>query len=99
FPVLRGGLLPVAPLLFHSPARMVPSIVEPDASIVKEEYFMRKLICLAAVLGGSLLPMAPPAEAQRALVVRPPPGHLVRFSHRGRWYNHRRFRGGHWFHW
>jgi len=61
---------------------------------------MRKLIFAAALLGGSLLPLAPPAEAQRAVMVRPHPAHRRgRFMHRGRWYNHRRFRGGHWVYW
>jgi hypothetical protein len=60
---------------------------------------MRKIILAAAMLGGSLLPMAPPAEAQRVVVVRPHPARRGRFFHRGRWYNHRRFRGGRWFYW
>lgn len=60
---------------------------------------MRKLIFVAAVLGSSLLPMAPPAEAQRAVVVRPHPARRGRFFHRGRWYHHRRFRRGHWYYW
>jgi len=59
---------------------------------------MRKLIFVAALLGG-LLPMAPPAEAQRVVVVRPHPVRRGRWFHRGRWYNHRRFRGGHWVYW
>ena len=60
---------------------------------------MRKLIFVAAVLGGSLLPMAPPAEAQSVVVVKPHPARRGRFFHHGRWYNHRRFRGGRWFYW
>ena len=60
---------------------------------------MRKLIFITALLGGPLLPMAPPAEAQRAVVVRPHPARRGRFFHRGRWYNHRRFRRGHWYYW
>jgi hypothetical protein len=65
---------------------------------------MRKLFYVAALLGGSLLPMAPPAEAQRAVVMRPPVvvrshPRRGRFFYRGRWYNHRRFRRGHWHYW
>ena len=62
---------------------------------------MRKLIYIAALLGGSLLPMAPPAEAQRAVVVRPHRTRVRRrrYFHRGRWYSHRRFRRGHWVYW
>lgn len=60
---------------------------------------MRKLIFVAALSGGWLLPMAPPAEAQRAVVVRPHPARRGRFLHRGRWYNHRRFQRGHWVYW
>jgi len=65
---------------------------------------MRKLLWIAALVGGSLLPMAPPAQAQRAVVVSPRPvrrgrWHRGRYWHRGRWYNHRRFRRGHWVYW
>jgi len=70
---------------------------------------MRKLI-LAALLGSSLLPMAPPAEAQ-VVVMRPHPGfhpafhrgpatfHRGPFFHRGMWFNHRAWRGGRWRYW
>lgn len=66
---------------------------------------MRKLACIAALLSGSLLPMAPPAVAQ---VVVHKPGHTMvfrnrrdarRFFHRGRWYSHRAFRRGKWVYW
>jgi hypothetical protein len=63
---------------------------------------MRKLIFAVGLLGGSLLPMAPPAEAQRMVVVRPVrphPARRGRWHYRGRWYNHRRFRNGRWFYW
>ena len=60
---------------------------------------MRKLIFVAAVLGGSFLPMAPPAEAQRVVVVSPHPARRGRFFHRGRWYHHRRFQRGRWYYW
>ena len=60
---------------------------------------MRKLIFIAALLGGSLLPTEPPGEAQHGVVVRPHPAHRGRFFHHGRWYNHRRFQRGHWFYW
>jgi hypothetical protein len=65
----------------------------------KEDYFMRKLICVAALLGGTLLPMAPPAAAQRVVAVRRHPARRGRFVHRGRWYSHRRFRRGRWHYW
>jgi len=60
---------------------------------------MKKLICLAALLSGSLVPMVPPAIAQVAhkpwhhVMVKPGPG---QFFHRGRWYNHRYLHHGHW---
>ena len=64
---------------------------------------MRKLFLAATLLGGLLLPMAPPAEAQRTVVVtsRHPRGrvHRGRWRHRGRWYNHRQFRRGRWVYW
>jgi hypothetical protein len=60
---------------------------------------MRKLICVAALLGGMLPLMPPRAEAQHVVVVRPHPVRRGRFFHRGRWYNHRRFRRGTWFYW
>jgi hypothetical protein len=63
---------------------------------------MRKLIFAGVLLGGSLLPMAPPAQAQRGgvVVVRPHPARRRgRFFYRGRWYSHRRFRHGRWFYW
>ena len=60
---------------------------------------MRKLIFAAALLSGSFLPMAPTAQAQRAVVVRPHPARRGRFFHGGHWYNHRRMRGGHWVYW
>jgi hypothetical protein len=59
---------------------------------------MRKLVFAAALLGGSLLPIAPPAEAQRVAVVRPHPAR-GRFFYRGHWYNHRRLRHGRWNYW
>jgi hypothetical protein len=63
---------------------------------------MRKRICVAALLGGWLLPMTPLAEAQRPVAVRPHPafrGHRGRFFYRGRWYNHRGLRRGRWYYW
>jgi hypothetical protein len=63
-----------------------------------EECFMRRLI-LAALLGVSLLPMAPPAEAQVVVMRRHPGFHRGRFHHRGVWYNHRAWRGGRWRYW
>jgi hypothetical protein len=63
---------------------------------------MRKLILAATLLGGSMLPLAPPAAAQRTVVVtrhRPVRVRRGRFFHRGRWYHHRRFRRGHWVYW
>jgi hypothetical protein len=62
---------------------------------------MRKLILAATLLGGSMLPLAPPAEAQRTVVVHHRPVHVRRgrFFHRGRWYNHRRMRRGRWVYW
>ena len=63
---------------------------------------MKKLICIAALLGGSLLPMVPPATAQ---VIVHRPGRTVvvgrrgRFMHRGRWYRHRAWRRGRWVYW
>ena len=66
---------------------------------------MRKLLFAGVLLGGSLLPMATPAEAQRVVVVRPHPVvrprpvRRGRFFYRGRWYSHRRFRNGRWFYW
>jgi hypothetical protein len=60
---------------------------------------MRKLIFVAALVGGSLLPMTPPAQAQSVVVVRPRPTRRGRFFYRGRWYNHRRFRRGRWVYW
>jgi hypothetical protein len=63
---------------------------------------MRKLILAATLLGGFLLPMAPPAEAQRTVVVHsrhPGRVHRGRWRHRGRWYNHRSFRRGRWVYW
>lgn len=62
-----------------------------------EERFMRKLI-LAVLLGVSVLPIAPPAEAQ-VVVMRRHPAQRGRFSHRGRWYSHRAWRGGRWRYW
>jgi hypothetical protein len=69
---------------------------------------MKKLIGIAALLGGSLLPMVPSATAQ-VIVHRPgrtvvvgPRGRSVRrgrFMHRGRWYGHRRWRRGRWVYW
>ena len=65
---------------------------------------MRKLICVAALLGGSMLPMVPSIVAQvvvhrpgRTVVVRSRP--RGRFRHRGRWYSHRARRRGHWVYW
>ena len=66
---------------------------------------MRKLICLAGLLGSSLVSMAPPALAQ--VVVHKPGKTMVfrnrrqarRFFHRGRWYSHRAFRRGTWVYW
>jgi len=52
---------------------------------------MRKLICLAALLGGLVLPMV---EAQ-AVVHRP--GHNL--VHRNRRQSHRAWRHGHWVYW
>jgi hypothetical protein len=62
---------------------------------------MWKRIFIAALLGASLLPMAPPAQAQRrGVVVGPHPAwRRGRFSHRGRWYSHRSFRRGRWVYW
>ena len=64
---------------------------------------MRKLILAATLLGGFLLPMAPPAEAQRTVIVthhrRPVRVHRGRWRHRGRWYTHRRFTRGRWVYW
>ncbi len=60
---------------------------------------MRKLFCLAAVLGGMLVPVAPPVLAQPVVVFRPHPAHRGRFFHRGHWYNHRAMRRGHWAYW
>jgi hypothetical protein len=64
---------------------------------------MRKLILAATLLGGFLLPMAPPAEAQRTVIVKTHPTrgrvHRGRWRHGGRWYNHRRFHRGRWVYW
>ena len=68
---------------------------------------MWKRILIAALLGASLLPMAPPAQAQRrVVVVGGHPGwhrgrwhHRGRWRHRGRWYSHRAFRRGRWVYW
>ena len=66
---------------------------------------MKKLVCLATLLGGSLLPMVPPAAAQ---VVVHKPGHTMVFQNRrtarryfrhGRWYSHRARRNGRWVYW
>ena len=57
---------------------------------------MRKLILLA-LLGGSLLPVVPPAEAQRAVFARPRPVRRGRYFYRGRWYNRRVFHRGRWY--
>jgi len=66
---------------------------------------MRKLISIAVLLGGSLLPMVPPAVAQ--VVVHKPGRTMVfrnrraarRYFRRGRWYSHRAWRHGHWVYW
>jgi hypothetical protein len=50
---------------------------------------MRKRVCLAALLGGSLLPMVPPAAAQ---VVVHKPGHTVVYSNRRAYRRSRRGR-------
>lgn len=57
---------------------------------------MRKLFLAAALIGSSLLPMAPLAEAQRVVVVRPHPWHRGMWFHRGRWYRTRFMRRGVW---
>lgn len=66
---------------------------------------MKKLICLAALLGGSFLPMVPPAQAQ-VVVRKPGQTHIFpnrrsarRYFRRGRWYSHRAWRHGHWVYW
>jgi hypothetical protein len=60
---------------------------------------MRKLI-LAALLGVSLLPMAPPAEAQVVVTSRHPRRfHRGRWRHGRVWYTHRAWRGGRWVYW
>ena len=66
---------------------------------------MKKFICLAALLSGSLVPMVPPAEAQ-VVVHKPGQTHVFpnrraarRYFRRGRWYNHRAWRRGHWVYW
>jgi hypothetical protein len=68
---------------------------------------MRKLICVATLLGSSLLPMIPPAEAQQVVVKRP--GHTLvfrnrraarRYFRRSRWTpRHHAWRGGRWVYW
>jgi hypothetical protein len=66
---------------------------------------MKKLVCIASLLGSSVLPMVPPAAAQ---VVVHKPGHTMvfqnrraarRFFRRGRWYSNRAWRKGHWVYW
>ena len=62
---------------------------------------MRKLLCVAALLGGSLLPLvstavgAPPVVVTRPTVVVTGPHH--RYYHNGRYYNHRYSHRGHWY--
>ena len=64
---------------------------------------MRKLICVGALLGGSLLPMVPSAVAQ--VVVQKPGQTLIfrnrrearRFYHRNRFRNRRYFYRGRWY--
>jgi hypothetical protein len=58
---------------------------------------MRKLL-LAALLGVSVLPIAPPIEAQ-VVIVGPHRVHRGRYFHRGRWWGHRAWRGGRWRYW
>lgn len=64
---------------------------------------MRKLVCLAALVGSSLLPMAPPAAAQ--VIIAKPGQTLVfrnrrdarRFFRRNRFQNRRYFYRGRWY--
>jgi hypothetical protein len=42
---------------------------------------MRKLLCTVALAGGFLLPLAPPAEAAQAIIVRPHNHHRQRYMH------------------
>ena len=57
---------------------------------------MRKLIYVGVLLGGMLLPMVPPAQAQRTVVVTPHPVRRGLYFYRGHWYNHRFFHRGRW---
>jgi hypothetical protein len=61
---------------------------------------MRKLLSVAALLGGSLLPLMPAVAAP--VVVPMPTGGVVtgphhRYYHNGRYYNHRYYHRGHWY--
>jgi len=62
---------------------------------------MRKLLCVAALLGGSLLPLAPTAVGAPVVVPRPTgvvvTGPHHRYYHNGRYYNHRYYHRGHWY--
>lgn len=58
---------------------------------------MRKLVCVAALLGGSLLPIVTPAVA--AVITRSHPAFHPRgrYHYRGRYYDHRYFYRGRWY--
>ena len=61
---------------------------------------MRKLLCVAALFGGSLLPLAPTAVGAPVVVTRPTvvvTGPHHRYYHNGRYYNHRYYHRGHWY--
>lgn len=59
---------------------------------------MRKLAFIAALLGGSLLPIATPAVAA-VVVTRAHPAYHPRgrYYYRGRYYSHRYYNRGHWY--